>query len=214
MMLKFIVAATAVLAIAGTAQAGVVMLGSQAELDAAGTIAQNTNFDNFGIQWSYPDNPYAVGDLSFTASGQLLVGGIDGFGLSRSLLTDNNIIGTTISVSGGYNLFGLNAGNFFTEGNANFQVTTNLGSYQFTPILSSAAYGGALTFVGFQADAGEFITSVRVSSSFAPGFTDVQIGNAAAVAGAVPEPATWAMLIAGFGMVGFMARRRTTVVSA
>ena len=30
----------------------------------------------------------------------------------------------------------------------------------------------------------------------------------------VPEPATWAMLIAGFGLVGGMARRRRTVVSA
>lgn len=30
----------------------------------------------------------------------------------------------------------------------------------------------------------------------------------------VPEPATWAMLIAGFGLVGFAARRRRTVVSA
>ena len=30
----------------------------------------------------------------------------------------------------------------------------------------------------------------------------------------VPEPATWAMLIAGFGLVGFAARRRKTTVSA
>ena len=30
----------------------------------------------------------------------------------------------------------------------------------------------------------------------------------------VPEPATWAMLIAGFGLVGTAMRRRTTVVSA
>ncbi len=30
----------------------------------------------------------------------------------------------------------------------------------------------------------------------------------------VPEPATWAMMIAGFGLVGFAARRRRDVVSA
>ncbi|WP_235983265.1 FxDxF family PEP-CTERM protein [Thermaurantiacus tibetensis] len=29
----------------------------------------------------------------------------------------------------------------------------------------------------------------------------------------VPEPATWAMLIAGFGMVGFAARRRRTIAT-
>lgn len=32
--------------------------------------------------------------------------------------------------------------------------------------------------------------------------------------GGVPEPATWAMLILGFGLVGSAARRRRTVVSA
>ena len=31
--------------------------------------------------------------------------------------------------------------------------------------------------------------------------------------GVIPEPATWAMMIAGFGLVGFAARRRRTVVT-
>ena len=30
----------------------------------------------------------------------------------------------------------------------------------------------------------------------------------------VPEPTTWAMMLAGFGLVGFAARRRSTVVAA
>jgi hypothetical protein len=34
------------------------------------------------------------------------------------------------------------------------------------------------------------------------------------VPGAIPEPATWAMLIAGFGIVGMAARRRREAVSA
>lgn len=33
----------------------------------------------------------------------------------------------------------------------------------------------------------------------------------AASVGAVPEPATWAMMLAGFGMIGFAARRRSSV---
>ena len=33
-------------------------------------------------------------------------------------------------------------------------------------------------------------------------------------AGGVPEPATWAMLIVGFGLVGAAARRRNTAVAA
>jgi PEP-CTERM motif len=39
-----------------------------------------------------------------------------------------------------------------------------------------------------------------------------QIGTASG--GAVPEPASWAMLIAGFGLVGAIARRRRTAVAA
>ncbi|MFN3370366.1 MAG: PEPxxWA-CTERM sorting domain-containing protein [Sphingomonadaceae bacterium] len=31
--------------------------------------------------------------------------------------------------------------------------------------------------------------------------------------GVVPEPATWAMMIAGFGLVGFVARRRRTSIA-
>ncbi len=32
--------------------------------------------------------------------------------------------------------------------------------------------------------------------------------------GGIPEPATWAMLLSGFGLVGVMARRRTATVTA
>ena len=35
-----------------------------------------------------------------------------------------------------------------------------------------------------------------------------------AISGAVPEPASWAMLIAGFGLVGVAARRRKIAVAA
>ncbi len=38
--------------------------------------------------------------------------------------------------------------------------------------------------------------------------------NLRVITAAVPEPATWAMLIAGFGMVGFAARRRHRIALA
>ena len=34
------------------------------------------------------------------------------------------------------------------------------------------------------------------------------------VSTAVPEPASWALMVAGFGLVGFAYRRRSTVVVA
>ncbi|QMW22129.1 PEPxxWA-CTERM sorting domain-containing protein [Sandaracinobacteroides saxicola] len=52
------------------------------------------------------------------------------------------------------------------------------------------------------AGAGEVITGLTFTSTgVAYEFDDI-------AASAVPEPATWAMLIAGFGMVGFASRRR------
>lgn len=52
------------------------------------------------------------------------------------------------------------------------------------------------------ADAGEAITGLRFAS------TGVAFEFDDFAANAVPEPATWAMLIAGFGLIGVAARRR------
>ncbi len=65
---------------------------------------------------------------------------------------------------------------------------------------------GALTAVSF-----------TVSSSTQLGFNDPLIDGVSLVGAGgntVPEPATWAMLIGGFGLVGAVARRRRTTVAA
>lgn len=54
------------------------------------------------------------------------------------------------------------------------------------------------------ADAGEVITGLRFTSNGVA----FEFDDFAAATAAVPEPATWAMLIMGFGLVGFAARRR------
>jgi hypothetical protein len=48
----------------------------------------------------------------------------------------------------------------------------------------------------------------RLTTAFAPTFSVTQV-----VASAVPEPTTWAMMLAGFGMVGGALRSRRTRVS-
>lgn len=63
--------------------------------------------------------------------------------------------------------------------------------------------------VNFVAGPGEVITGLRLRSTGVA----FEVDNFAAAA--VPEPATWAMLVAGFGLVGFATRRRRlTVVAA
>lgn len=65
--------------------------------------------------------------------------------------------------------------------------------------------------VFFTADAGEAITGLQFNSSGVAFELDDVYGTAA---GTVPEPQSWALLIAGFGMVGLAARRRRLKVVA
>ena len=68
--------------------------------------------------------------------------------------------------------------------------------------------GGARLLAG-EAGVGEKFTSVKLSTN--SGFAIAQLRYQLS---AIPEPATWALLIAGFGMVGVAARRRRHVVSS
>ena len=67
--------------------------------------------------------------------------------------------------------------------------------------------------------------SITQSGTFAFGISSAVTGNGWGAneywagfnditTGAVPEPASWAMMIAGFGLVGAAARRRRTVIAA
>lgn len=96
-------------------------------------------------------------------------------------------------------------------GNALISVLDNEGT---TFFFNTSALGatGADRFA-FQAINNQSIARVGISA--AGGFDDLRqlrLG-AAAVVTAVPEPATWAMLIFGFGLVGGAMRRRTTTLS-
>ena len=100
------------------------------------------------------------------------------------------------------------------EFSAPFTVESNGPGYwgSGTPILNGSSTG----FFG----AGEVHAIIRFSGTFnSISFTDtsedwhgytVGIGD---VAGAIPEPATWGMMIAGFGLVGASLRRRRLAVA-
>jgi hypothetical protein len=59
-----------------------------------------------------------------------------------------------------------------------------------------------------------FTASAGDTYGFYVNSTDGQLGTGELSISAVPEPASWAMLIAGFGLVGAVARRRRTAVAA
>ena len=199
-----------------SANAAVTQIATQGAFTAAGTITQNTNFDSSPNGFSFPGSPsFTVGDLTFVEGGQNLIGDTPGAGYNtaRRLLTDNFVAGTTIQIAGLHNLFAFNLGNFFSTGAANLALVTNLGNYNFSPTVNSAVNLGALTFVGFQAGAGEYFTSVKYSGGNATGATDIQLGTS----GAVPEPTTWALMLTGFlgaGVALRSNRRRQVALAA
>lgn len=110
----------------------------------------------------------------------------------------------------------------------------DVASYQSSTLTFFDASGSVLSSVsvtdtfGAYSDPGVYshysVTSLTGIGSFS--FSGQATGNTsidnlvavADVAGAVPEPTTWAMMLAGFGMIGFATRRRqqfnTTVAFA
>ena len=67
--------------------------------------------------------------------------------------------------------------------------------------------------VNFIAGVGETITGLRLRSTGIAFEFDSFAAEGLNPGGGVPEPASWAMLIAGFGLVGMSSRRRRTVAA-
>ncbi len=85
-------------------------------------------------------------------------------------------------------------------------------------LLQNPNVGSGINFICFAATTGcdGVGNGIRISTNtFGDGIPQTglqQIG--VATGGAIPEPASWAMLIAGFGLVGAAARRRATATVA
>jgi hypothetical protein len=87
-------------------------------------------------------------------------------------------------------------------------VTTNLAEYGYSgALITNPANGNRLVsgFANFTAGAGEVITSVTWQS----GSNAFETDNHAVIA--VPEPETYALMLAGLAAVGFVARRRRAI---
>jgi hypothetical protein len=105
------------------------------------------------------------------------------------------------------NFFVLSGGNNPSPISFDLSSIDNIGTLGANILAFTAS--GTLRYAGFDATPGSFVftTQGNTTTSF----------SATATAGAVPEPATWAMMILGMGAVGFAMRRRksnvTTTVS-
>jgi hypothetical protein len=203
---RILTAAAVLCTLGAPAFAAVTLQTNETAFLAAGNITQSTNFDAYGSGFSFLGNPHTVGALTFTSGNNLVVGTATGYGNSRNLLAFNGWSPMSGTVAGQNDLFGFKLTLLGTASPVTATLQTNLGSYVFSGLVPAANPG--LSFYGFQAGAGEYFTGFTLASAqgtgSAPSTTDFVLGTA----GGVPEPATWAMLIAGFGLVGAAARRR------
>ncbi len=126
-------------------------------------------------------------------------------------LVPNQASTTFILPAGGYNAFG---GFFDLAGpggaGLGITITTVLGGTLATEIPNSTAG----SFFGFITDAkfDYVVLTAGTQGGSAETYTlnDLTFGN---VGAAVPEPATWGMMIVGLGVAGMAMRRRSTKVS-
>lgn len=163
------------------------------------TITGNVN--GVGVTFTSPTDPNLVGG----ANGQARVGSADGL-LNALTFTIENGFGFQTAI---FNLSPL-PGNAANEATSVF-LTYLLSDGTTASITQSVATNGNNWF-GIYGDAGEVFTSAGfVSNPTTNGISDmrqIRLGGVSQLAAAVPEPATWAMMLLGFGLVGGAMRSR------
>jgi PEP-CTERM motif len=96
---------------------------------------------------------------------------------------------------------------------AAFDLVTNFGNstfniYSGATLIDSAVFLTSTSPVNFYGYTGSSFDRIQI---IAPGNNALEVGTVQFSANAVPEPASWALMIAGFGLVGAAARRRQSV---
>jgi hypothetical protein len=105
------------------------------------------------------------------------------YGVGGALAKLGALLGAFTATPGG-------AADYFTLG-ADYTFTALTSGSLYAVVNDVNAYGDNQAGIGFKV------------------FSEVVGGETGPIGGAVPEPATWALMIAGFGMVGASLRRRT-----
>jgi len=224
-MRKFAIAATVLAATlcGGTAQAAITIYTSQTSYLAA---VSNTGVDTFnnltpGAQLAASLNRTA-GSYAYTVTDVATAGGtaaLYGAGTATDAWLSNNQNASTITFNGfgsgvrgaGANFFGTDINGTFTAGAGNgltLTATDASGTVTTTTVNPTTT-----TFIGFVSTTGLTGMSVRATTGGAAYWATVNnltLGGTAATA--VPEPASWAMMIVGVGLVGGSLRRRKSAI--
>ena len=142
--------------------------------------------------------------VSVTSLNNELLSSSDANGQARFSTSDGSLDTARFFLTNGgsftqaeFNLF--NA----TQGTTSVQISVNGGAAQTFSLTNGQ------NFFGINATGGDVITSVTFDTN-GTGVADLRQVRLGGVA-AIPEPATWAMMLGGFGMLGLSMRRRRRV---
>ena len=152
--------------------------------------------------------PKINGSFSFTSTADITIGSTT-YGAGANLLTGYFTNGTIAGARNGTS----GAFSSTTTGGASITYTSDF--LNFTPTVDRD-FAISLTSITLPLNAAAFasLTPTKALRSFRANSTGSFSTDPAPLVNAVPEPTTWAMLVAGFGLVGAAARRRTIAVAA
>ncbi len=204
------VAFAALMAAAGASQAAITVYTSLAAFSAATASPGTDTFAGLSITGATPSPlTRSAGIYSYTVdagpAGNFFGGGTTANPfLSTNTATDTvefrNISPAVVGFGG--NFFGSNISGLFAAGD--MVLTARDASGTVTQTIVGATQTGFLGFVSTTGILSASLTSVQpADGSFLWPSADNLV-----LAAAVPEPGTYALLLAGLGVVGFMARRR------
>jgi PEP-CTERM motif len=207
------VAAAALVVLSGAAFAGPTLYTSAASFAAATTAPGVDTYTGFSITSSTP-SPITrnAGAYTYTATAETTTffgaGTTANPWLSTNTATDSitfsNFIGGVTAIGG--NFFGSDISGLFAAGDITLTATDSTGSTTFT--ITGATVN---SFAGFVSSTTGFTSLVVRSVQPASGFLWPTVDNltlAKTLVTAVPEPETYALMLAGLGVLGFVARRR------
>lgn len=206
------VAAAALFIVSGASFAGPTLYTSAASFAAATSAPGVDTYTGFSITGttSSPINRTA-GAYSYTAAASTST--FFGAGTTANPWLSTNLATDSVTFSGfssgvnavGGNFFGSDINGLFLQGNISLTATDSTGSTTF--LLTNAQTTSFLGFVSAGSISSLVVSAVQGTSPLWPTIDNLTLAKAATVV-AVPEPETYALMIAGLGVLGFVARRR------
>lgn len=222
--IALIAAASAIAAVAATS-AGAASLVTNGNFEGGNSaFSSGYTYVSPGAGALYPEGVYTVDNNpnnshnSFTSfgdhtsgEGQFMI--VNGAGTPGTTVWSQNV---SVTAGKTYN-FSAFVSSLYPSSPAALDFFAGSGEGLGALVFSTTAPAGAGTWQGVSGSftaTGSFVTLTIVNQNTQFGGNDFGLDDIALTAASVPEASTWSMLLAGFGMVGFAARRRRVAVAA